>query len=82
MLNSIPILGWLLSFLFSSSLAVPFYFLWNHMAPKYLPFLPPLYSAVPFWDCVWLFMLVPILKSLLPTLVSITQTTKTAKENG
>lgn len=71
MINAIPIIGWLLSFAFSLSLSVPFYFLWGYLGPKYFYFVPPLYQHIPFWDCVWIFMLMPILKGLLlPTLSS------------
>ncbi len=73
-LNAIPILGWFLDLFFSTSLAVPFYFLWNHLCPKYMPFIHAPYNDLPFWDCVWLFMLIGILKStLVPKLADVTQ---------
>lgn len=65
MLNAIPILGWLLSALIATSLAAPFYYLWNWLAPIYFYWLPYSYQVIPFWDCVGLFMLSPILKLLL-----------------
>jgi len=65
MLNAIPILGWLLSFLFSVSLSIPFYFLWNGLAPTYFYWLPAAYLDVPFWNCVGLFMLMPMVKMLV-----------------
>ena len=74
MLNAIPVLGWFLSFAFAASLAVPFYFMWNHLAPIYFAFLPVVYKSLPFWDCVWLFMTLSILKHLVPTLVNVSQT--------
>lgn len=74
MLNYIPILGWLLDFLFRVSIAIPFYFLWNHLAPKYFYWLPPVYQEIPFWDCVWLFMCLGILYHILiPKLASVEQ---------
>ena len=36
MLNAIPFLGWFLSAVFAMSLAVPFYFIWNALAPTRL----------------------------------------------
>lgn len=65
MIYSIPIVGWLIGFFLHVSLAVPFYFLWGAMAPKYFYFVPKIYMSLPFWDCVWLFMLLSILKSVL-----------------
>lgn len=65
MLNAIPILGWLITALFSASLAVPFYFLWNGLAPTYFYFLPRVYLDIPFWHCVGLFMLMPMVKLML-----------------
>lgn len=73
----IPVFGWALSFAFSASLSVPFYFLWNHLIPRYAPLVPPPYNALPFWDCVWIFMLLPIIghaiATLTPKIISIEQ---------
>ena len=65
MIYSIPIIGWAIGFFLHVSLAVPFYYLWAAMAPKYFYFVPKVYMALPFWDCVWLFMLLSILKTVL-----------------
>jgi len=65
MLNAIPVLGWLLSAIVAMSLSVPFYFIWNSLAPTYFYWLPAVYLAIPFWDCVGLFMIIPILKLML-----------------
>jgi len=65
MINAIPILGWLLSAIVAMSLAVPFFYIWNALAPTYFYFLPAVYLSIPFWDCVGLFMIVPILKVML-----------------
>lgn len=74
MINAIPIVGWLISFVLSASLSIPFYFIWNDVGPRYFYWLPTVYQHVPFWDCVELFMLMPMLKLLLvPKLVEITQ---------
>ena len=80
MLNSVPIIGWLLSLLFTISLAIPFYFMWNHVGPIYFYWLPQVYKNIPFWDCVWLFTVISILKSVLvPKFVDVTQNNN--KEN-
>jgi len=65
MLNLIPVVGWFLSFFFSVCLAIPFFFLWNGLAPTYFYFVPEVYKHIPFWDCVWLAMLISILKAVL-----------------
>ena len=73
MINSIPVIGWFISFFLSVSLAIPFYFIWNSLAPTYFYFLPDVYKQIPFWDTVGLFMIVPILKHMLvPTMISNT----------
>ena len=73
MINAIPVIGWLVSFFLSASLAIPFYFIWNSLAPTYFYFLPDVYKNIPFWDTVGLFMIVPILKHMLvPTFISNT----------
>lgn len=75
MLSSIPIFGWMLSAMISMSLSVPFYFIWNRIAPVYFYWLPKVYLDIPFWDCVGIFMVVPIVKWLLtPSFVSVSQT--------
>ena len=53
------------SLFWALALSVPFYFLWNYLAPIYLPGLPELYRHLPFWHCVGLFTIVAILRSLL-----------------
>lgn len=71
MLNAIPVFGWMLSFALSVSLSIPFYFLWNGLAPTYFYWLPKVYLDVPFWHCVGLFMLMPMVKMLVfPKLVT------------
>jgi hypothetical protein len=65
MINAIPVIGWLLSAILATSLAVPFFFIWNALAPTYFYFLPAVYLTIPFWDCVGLFMIIPIVKSML-----------------
>jgi hypothetical protein len=49
--------------LWSLFLSIPFYFLWNALAPIYAPTLPPLYQHLPFWNCVGLFGLAAVIRS-------------------
>jgi len=71
MVNVIPFVGWFFSFFFATSLAIPFFFIWNSLASTYFYFLPEVYLHIPFWDTVGLFMIIPILKHMLvPTFVS------------
>jgi hypothetical protein len=65
LINAIPVIGWIISFLLSVSLAIPFYFIWNSLAPTYFYFIPEVYKNLPFWDTVGLFMIIPILKTVL-----------------
>ena len=65
MANAIPVLGWLLHFLVALFMAIPFYFLWNWLAPIYAYWLPDVYLSLPFWHCVGLFWLMPMVKLLL-----------------
>jgi hypothetical protein len=46
-------------------LSVPFYFLWNKLAPVYFYQIPSLYRQIPFWHCVGLFLLIAILRAML-----------------
>ena len=81
MLNSIPFIGWFLSFFFSVSYAIPFWFIWTvcDVGKKYFYWLPELYLSIPFWECVGLFIIIGILKdTLVPKLVEVTQ--KVGKE--
>lgn len=74
---AIPVLGWFLGAFFSMSIAVPFCLIWNALAPTYFYFAPEVYQHIPFWHCVGLFMLSPMIKILLvPKFSNITQTTK------
>jgi len=81
MINAIPVLGWFLSAFFSISLAIPFYFIWNALAPTYFYFLPAVYQHLPFWDTVGLFMILPILKTMLfPKLATVSSTSKSKED--
>jgi hypothetical protein len=46
-------------------LAIPFYFIWNFLAPIYLVNLWPEYRNVPFWHIVGIFTLISILRLAL-----------------
>lgn len=74
MINKLPIIGWLLSIVTSVSLSIPFYFIWNALAPTYFYQIPAVYQNIPFWDCVGLFIVVPIVRDILtPKFVKVTQ---------
>jgi hypothetical protein len=80
MINALPIIGWLLSLVFSTSLAVPFWICWTAcgIGARYFYWLPDVYHEIPFWNCVGLFMVMSILKAaVIPRLaVSSSSTTK------
>ncbi len=46
----------------------------------YFYFVPDVYFYIPFWHCVGLFVLVGILRGMVPTVVSVTQHNTNAKK--
>lgn len=79
MLNSIPFVGWLLDFILKASLSVPFWIIWTvgGIGEKYFYFLPEVYLRPTFWNCVGVFIVVPILKTIfVPRLVSVSNNQK------
>jgi hypothetical protein len=82
-LNAIPFFGWIMDFGLKVSLAIPFWFIWTicGLGKKYFYFLPQVYQHVPFWNCVGLFMAVPILYNIfIPKFVSVSNTQKVGSE--
>lgn len=65
MIYAIPVVGWLVGLFFHTMLAIPFYFVWNGLAPVYFYWLPEVYKHIDFWTIVGLFILLSILKSVL-----------------
>jgi hypothetical protein len=80
MINAIPILGWIISFLVSCSLAIPFWIVWNSLAPVYFYWLPNVYQNIPFWHCVGLFILMPLLKHMVVPKIASVSTTQNNKD--
>jgi hypothetical protein len=77
MLNAIPFFGWFLSFIFTVSLAVPFWIIWTvcGIGETYFYFVPKVYHGIGFWASVGLFMVIGILKAVLvPKFVSVSNT--------
>jgi hypothetical protein len=82
MLNVIPVIGWLMDLGFKISLAVPFWFIWTFcgLGRKYFFFLPPVYQSLPFWNCVGLFIVIPIAYIIIvPKIASVSQENKREK---
>ena len=76
MINMIPGVGWLLDFVSKVSLAVPFWFIWTlcGIGDRFFYWLPPVYLRPGFWDCVGIFIVVPILHWLVvPKLAKVSQ---------
>jgi len=83
MLNYIPVLGWVIDLFFKVSLAIPFWIIWTLLGigRKYFTFLPEIYLAPPFWDCVGVFIVVPILYNIfVPKFISISNDQKVERE--
>jgi len=51
--------------LISPLLATAFWLLWNWLAPIYLYSLPERYLSIPWWHCVGLFWLMPLVRMLI-----------------
>lgn len=66
MLNAIPVVGWLLSAIFSISLAIPFWFIWTvcGIGATYAYWLPVVYHEPGFWSCVGIFIATSIIKTV------------------
>ena len=83
MINAIPIFGWLLDLIFKISLAVPFWIIWTGcgIGERFFWFLPQEYKTPRFWECVGLFIVVPIIYWIfVPKLVSVTLTNNNEKK--
>ena len=67
MLNSLPIIGWLISFVTTTSLSLAFWVCWSvgGIGKTYFYFLPDTYQDIPFWNCVGLFIVISIRKGAL-----------------
>lgn len=71
-INAIPFFGWAVDFIAKASLSVPFWFIWNRLAPIYFYWLPAVYQHIPFWHCVGLFIVIPIVRgALTPQIASV-----------
>lgn len=75
-MNALPVVGWILSFIGCASLAVPFWIVWTScgLGSFYFgEFIPERFAVIPFWHCVGLFMVVSVFKTLMPKIVSVSQ---------
>ena len=80
LLMAIPVIGWFLGIMISLFISIPFYFLWNWLAPIYFYFLPQVYKELPFFNCIGLFILIPIvIKTISPFGTYVTQNQKENK---
>jgi hypothetical protein len=82
MINIIPVFGWAVDFIVKASLAVPFWFVWTvcGIGDEYFYWLPSVYRAPSFWNCVGVFIVIPILKTVIvPKLASVSQTNQKDK---
>jgi len=74
MINKIPFIGWLFSSIAAVSLSIPFWicWTWGGIGKKYFYWIPEIYQAISFWNCVGLFIVIAILKgTLIPKLCSV-----------
>lgn len=63
--------------------AVPFYFSWNCVAPKYLTFIPATYHHLPYWHVVAFFLICTFvgeqIAKLVPSFISVRQSNSNDK---
>lgn len=65
MVNAIPIIGWLISFVLATFLAIPFWFIWTHLEiGAMFGFLPTALQAPGFWATVGIFMCLSIFRAV------------------
>ncbi|HEY4506768.1 MAG TPA: hypothetical protein VJH71_01205 [Candidatus Paceibacterota bacterium] len=85
MLNVIPVVGWILDIFFKASLAVPFWFIWTvcGFGKRYFYFVPPVYQDLPFFHCLGLFIVIPIIYIIVvPKIISVSQNNDHAGEKS
>lgn len=65
MINAIPIIGWLISFVLATFLAIPFWFIWTYLEiGAMFVFLPESLQNPGFWATVGVFMCLSIFKAV------------------
>lgn len=85
MINAIPIVGWSLSLFFSISLAIPFWIVWTGfgIGSTYFYFLPPVWQAPGFWECVGIFISMSIIKVVfVPKLIDVNNSCDRSDRKG
>ncbi|MCY3857931.1 MAG: hypothetical protein OXG25_03360 [Gammaproteobacteria bacterium] len=65
MVNAIPIIGWAISFVLATLLAVPFWFVWSYLGiGEMFGFLPVALQTPGFWATVGIFMCLSIFRAV------------------
>lgn len=65
MVNAIPIIGWLVSFVLATLLAIPFWFIWSYLGiGGMFTFLPDALQIPGFWATVGIFMCLSIFRAV------------------
>jgi len=83
--SAVPFIGWIIDFILNFCLAVPFYYCYNAVAPKWLYFLPTNLQSVGFWESVALFFTASLIGSLINRIVPklfYTGSSSTANNNS
>ncbi len=63
--NAIPIVGWIVSFVLATFLAIPFWFIWTYMGVgEMFGFLPMALQNPGFWPTVGIFMCLSIFRAV------------------
>ena len=65
MINAIPVIGWLISFVLATLLSMPFWFIWTYLGiGAMFDFLPVSLQSPGFWATVGVFMCLSIFKAV------------------
>lgn len=66
MINAIPIIGWAISFVLATFLAIPFWFIWSFLGVgEMFTFLPYALQTPGFWATVGTFMCLSIFSAVV-----------------
>ena len=82
MINKLPVLGWIISFILNTSLAVPFWFIWTYCEFGSFYFgewIPQRFESIPVWNIVGLFIVLGIFRHILPTFIAVNNSSSSGK---
>lgn len=64
-LTILPVFGWAVSAILAVFAAIPLWFLWTWLAPKFFPFVPEVWLNIGFWETAGMLVLIGFFKLIL-----------------